>query len=96
MNPEEQQFLSDFDKKLWTVANKLLPMLGAAVDKHVVLRLIFLKYVSDAFRERRGELQALEKENHRLKGVLQSEEQAHSPAIRPAPTRVPAVAFAEG
>jgi len=58
MNPEEQQFLNELDKKLWTAANKLLPMLDAAVYKHVVLGLIFLKYVSDAFRERRAELEA--------------------------------------
>lgn len=57
MNTEEQQFLNDLDKKLWTAANKLLPMLDAAVYKHVVLGLIFLKYVSDAFKERRGELE---------------------------------------
>lgn len=58
MNTEEQQFLNDLDKKLWTAANKLLPMLDAAVYKHVVLGLIFLKYVSDAFKERRAELEA--------------------------------------
>ncbi len=58
MQQEEQQFLNDLDKKLWTAANKLLPMLDAAVYKHVVLGLIFLKYVSDAFKERREELQA--------------------------------------
>lgn len=57
MNSEEQQFLNDLDKKLWTAANKLLPMLDAAVYKHVVLGLIFLKYVSDAFQERRAELE---------------------------------------
>jgi len=56
---EEQQFLNDLDKKLWTAANKLLPMLDAAVYKHVVLGLIFLKYVSDAFQERRTELEAV-------------------------------------
>jgi len=58
MQQEEQQFLNELDKKLWTAANKLLPMLDAAVYKHVVLGLIFLKYVSDAFKERREELQA--------------------------------------
>lgn len=58
MKPEEQQFLNDLDKRLWTMANKLLPMLDAAVYKHVVLGLIFLKYVSDSFKERRAELQA--------------------------------------
>src|SRR5512147_1021348 len=58
MNNEEQQFLNSLDKNLWTAANKLLPMLDAAVYKHVVLGLIFLKYVSDAFKERRTELEA--------------------------------------
>jgi len=57
MNTDEQQFLNDLDKKLWTAANKLLPMLDAAVYKHVVLGLIFLKYISDAFMERRAELE---------------------------------------
>lgn len=57
MDSKEQQFLNDLDKRLWTMANKLLPMLDAAVYKHVVLGLIFLKYVSDAFKERRAELQ---------------------------------------
>ncbi|AOU96795.1 restriction endonuclease subunit M [Acidihalobacter yilgarnensis] len=58
MKQEEQQFLSDLDKRLWTMANKLLPMLDAAVYKHVVLGLIFLKYVSDSFKERREALNA--------------------------------------
>lgn len=58
MKQEEQQFLNDLDKRLWTMANRLLPMLDAAVYKHVVLGLIFLKYVSDSFKERRAELQA--------------------------------------
>ncbi|MFC1934132.1 type I restriction-modification system subunit M [Chloroflexota bacterium] len=57
MKREEQQFLNDLDKHLWTAANRLLPMIDAAVYKHVVLGLIFLKYVSDAFRERRTELE---------------------------------------
>jgi type I restriction enzyme M protein len=56
MNPTETEFLNDLDKRLWTAANKLLPMLDAAVYKHVALGLIFLKYVSDAFKERRAEL----------------------------------------
>ena len=52
----EQAFLNDLEKKLWTAANKLLPSLDAAVYKHVVLGLVFLKYVSDAFEERQEEL----------------------------------------
>lgn len=58
MNTVEQQFLNDLDKKLWTAANKLLPSLDAAVYKHIILGLVFLKYVSDAFEERQRELEA--------------------------------------
>ncbi|WP_435751066.1 type I restriction-modification system subunit M [Thauera sp. AutoDN2] len=56
MNPIEQQFFIDLEKKLWTAADKLRSNLDAAVYKHVVLGLIFLKYVSDAFEERQKEL----------------------------------------
>lgn len=52
----EQNFLQDLEKKLWTSANKLLPSLDAAVYKHVVLGMVFLKYVSDSFETRRQEL----------------------------------------
>ena len=52
----EQEFLNQLEKKLWTSANKLLPSLDAAVYKHVVLGLVFLKYVSDSFEMRRAEL----------------------------------------
>ncbi len=58
MDQTEQQFLNDLDKKLWSSADKLRSSLDAAVYKHAVLGLIFLKYVSDAFEERRAELEA--------------------------------------
>lgn len=56
MNIEEQKFLTELDKKLWTAADKLRTTLSAAEYKHAVLGLIFLKYVSDTFQERRDEL----------------------------------------
>ena len=56
MNSIEQQFFTDLEKKLWTAADKLRSNLDAAVYKHVVLGLIFLKYVSDSFEERQNEL----------------------------------------
>jgi type I restriction enzyme M protein len=55
-NTEEQEFLNALEKKLWTSANKLLPSLDASQYKHVMLGLIFVKYVSDAFDLRREEL----------------------------------------
>ncbi len=53
---EKQQFLNNLEKKLWTSANKLLPSLDASQYKHVVLGLVFLKYVSDSFDARRKQL----------------------------------------
>lgn len=53
---EEQKFYNDLDTKLWTSADKLRNNLDAAVYKHVVLGLVFLKYVSDSFEDRRIEL----------------------------------------
>ncbi|MEO4046223.1 class I SAM-dependent DNA methyltransferase [Pseudomonas sp. CAU 1711] len=58
MNTVEQQFFTELEKKLWTAADKLRSALDASVYKHVVLGLIFLKYVSDAFEERQRELRA--------------------------------------
>lgn len=55
-NPD--QFFRDLDRRLWNTADQLRSNLDAAVYKHVVLGLIFLKYVSDAFEERQQELKA--------------------------------------
>lgn len=40
-----------FEEKLWQAADKLRNNMDAAEYKHVVLGLIFLKYISDAFNE---------------------------------------------
>ncbi|MDP5131302.1 MAG: type I restriction-modification system subunit M N-terminal domain-containing protein, partial [Paraglaciecola sp.] len=59
MNNSEQQFLKELDVKLWSAADRLRNNLDAANYKHVVLGIIFLKYVSDAFEERQQELRQL-------------------------------------
>src|SRR5712691_10877581 len=41
---------------LWQAADKLRNNMDAAEYKHVVLGLIFLKYISDAFEERQAQL----------------------------------------
>ena len=46
----------DLHKTLWATADKLRSNMDAAEYKHVVLGLIFLKYISDAFDERLNEL----------------------------------------
>ena len=50
-----------FEAQLWQMADKLRGHMDAAEYKHVVLGLIFLKYISDAFQER---YQALKVEPH--------------------------------
>jgi len=41
-----------FEQKLWQAADKMRNNMDAAEYKHVVLGLIFLKYISDAFEEK--------------------------------------------
>ena len=45
-----------FEAKLWLTADKLRNNMDAAEYKHVVLGLIFLKYISDTFEEHRAKL----------------------------------------
>ena len=41
----------ELEKTLWAAADKLRSNMDAAEYKHVVLGLIFLKYISDAFED---------------------------------------------
>jgi type I restriction enzyme M protein len=50
-----------FEQTLWQMADKLRGNMDAADYKNVVLGLVFLKYISDAFQER---FEALKKEPH--------------------------------
>ena len=45
-----------FEAKLWLAADKLRSNMDAAEYKHVVLGLIFLKYISDSFEEHHAKL----------------------------------------
>src|SRR6266567_3602003 len=47
-----------FEQKLWLAADKLRSNMDAAEYKHVVLGLIFLKYISDSFEEHHAKLLA--------------------------------------
>src|SRR6266481_3679986 len=51
-----------FEAKLWAAADALRNNMDAAEYKHVVLGLIFLKYISDAFEAKHAELAAQESE----------------------------------
>jgi type I restriction enzyme M protein len=48
-----------FEQQLWGAADLLRNNLDPAEYKHVTLGLLFLKYISDAFADRQGELAAL-------------------------------------
>ncbi len=52
----ESSTLQDLEKTLWATADKLRANMDAAEYKHIVLGLIFLKYISDSFAGRRAEL----------------------------------------
>lgn len=127
MNPEEQQFLDDLDKKLWTAANKALPMLDAALPglidliaeipfNHGTLKARDIRGMDYDFgkepasthtRDQHPDLRAdfimanppfnlSDRGGERWRcGVRLSGNLADSPAIRPVPARVPAVAFTE-
>lgn len=49
---------NELEKTLWAAADKLRSNMDAAEYKHIVLGLIFLKYISDAFKDLYEKLQA--------------------------------------
>lgn len=51
MKKKTQTATIGFEAKLWLAADKLRNNMDAAEYKHVVLGLIFLKYISDKFDE---------------------------------------------
>ena len=48
---------ADYEKNLWEMADALRGSVDASEYKHVVLGLIFLKYISDAFEEHHAQLE---------------------------------------
>ena len=53
-----QEVTPDYRAQLWEMANALRNNMDAAEYKHIVLGLIFLKYISDAFEEKHTDLTA--------------------------------------
>ncbi len=47
----------ELEKTLWATADKMRGHMDPSEYKHVVLGLIFLKYISDAFEEQRHKLE---------------------------------------
>lgn len=50
--------LEDIKKTLWATADKLRANIDAAEYKHLVLGLIFVKYIPDTFAARRTRLES--------------------------------------
>src|SRR4051812_22439361 len=65
--------IKNLEKTLWTAADKLRSNMDAAEYKHVVLGLIFLKYISDAFNGQYVQLK-LELENPESEWFVAEEE----------------------
>ena len=55
---------TELASQLWATANALRGNIDAAEYKHVVLPLMFLKYISDAFEELHEELESKVDEGH--------------------------------
>ena len=50
---------SDFKQTLWKTADSLRAQMDAAEYKHIVLGLIFLKYISDSFTEQKEKIKEM-------------------------------------
>lgn len=59
MPPKKKAPAKSLEQTLWDAATALRSSMDAAEYKHVVLGLIFLKYVSDTFVVRQDELKRL-------------------------------------
>ena len=62
--PKKEKKQKSIEESLWESANKLRGTVEPSEYKHVVLGLIFLKFASDKFEERRKELIAEGKEKY--------------------------------
>ena len=62
---DQQAQSTNLEQKLWLTADKLRNNMDAAEYKHIVLGLIFLKYISDAFNELHNKLTS-EISNHHM------------------------------
>jgi type I restriction enzyme M protein len=51
MAKQKEQKSEPLEKQLWKAADKLRKNIDAAEYKHIVLGLIFLKYISDSFEQ---------------------------------------------
>jgi type I restriction enzyme M protein len=62
--------VKDLEKTLLGTDDKLCNNMDAAESKHIVLCLIFLKYISDSFKELHSKLSNYKLKNFKLKSVI--------------------------
>ncbi len=62
-----------FENRLWEAADKLRGHMDASEYKHVVLGLIFLKYISDRFEQKMPKLVARLQEQFDEAGILEKQ-----------------------
>jgi len=63
-NPtDDRNMMGEYEAKLWQMADALRGSMDASEYKHTVLGLLFLKYISDAFKERQDVLKSQPPEN---------------------------------
>lgn len=76
-----------FEAKMWLAADELRGQVDAAEYKHVVLGLVFLKYISDAFEEHRTQLlkshsdEVEDRDAYRAEGVFWVPKEARWPYL---------------
>src|SRR5215470_8891832 len=61
--PTNDGAIVGYETRLWQMADALRGSMDAAEYKHVVLGLIFLKYISDAFEAQHAQLEAEQAQN---------------------------------
>jgi len=64
----------DFEKELWKAADKLRGNIDSSEYKHIVLGLLFLKYISDSFYQRHSELENLVRDKNNENYYISKEE----------------------
>ena len=64
----------NFEKELWKAADKLRGNIDPSEYKHIVLGLLFLKYISDSFYQRQSELKELVRDKAEKKYYIPNEE----------------------
>ena len=82
--------VTGYETELWKMADALRGSMDAAEYKHVVLGLIFLKYISDAFEETHAQLEAEvsegadpeDQDEYRAKGVFWVPPEARWPRLQ--------------